>query len=57
MMENFAFAAFYNLCAIPLAVFGVVTPLIAALAMSGSSIFVTLNALRLAPGAAKTRQS
>ncbi|VAW08305.1 Type cbb3 cytochrome oxidase biogenesis protein CcoI; Copper-translocating P-type ATPase, partial [hydrothermal vent metagenome] len=48
MLENFAFAAVYNLCAIPLAVFGFVTPLIAAAAMSGSSIIVTLNALRLA---------
>jgi len=48
VIENFAFAAFYNACAIPLAVFGFVTPLIAALAMSGSSTVVTLNALRLA---------
>ncbi|MEM9014932.1 MAG: heavy metal translocating P-type ATPase [Pseudomonadota bacterium] len=48
VIENFAFAAFYNACAIPLAVFGFVTPLIAALAMSGSSLVVTLNALRLA---------
>lgn len=47
MQENFAFAALYNLCAIPLAVFGFVTPLVAALAMSGSSVIVTLNALRL----------
>lgn len=47
LMENFAFAAFYNFCAIPLAVFGFVTPLVAALAMSGSSLVVTLNALRL----------
>ncbi len=47
IIENFAFAALYNACAIPLAVFGFVTPLIAALAMSGSSIIVTLNALRL----------
>lgn len=50
VLENFAFAALYNACAIPLAVFGYVTPLIAALAMSGSSMVVTLNALRLAGG-------
>ena len=48
VLENFGFAAFYNACAIPLAVFGFVTPLVAALAMSGSSLVVTLNALRLA---------
>lgn len=48
MLENFGFAALYNLVAAPLAVFGFVTPLIAAVAMSGSSIIVTLNALRLA---------
>ncbi|HPE32493.1 MAG TPA: heavy metal translocating P-type ATPase [Parvularculaceae bacterium] len=48
MLENFAFAAVYNLFAAPLAAFGFVTPLIAALAMSSSSIIVTLNALRLA---------
>ncbi|MEM8771338.1 MAG: heavy metal translocating P-type ATPase [Pseudomonadota bacterium] len=50
VIENFAFAALYNACAIPLAVFGFVTPLIAALAMSGSSMVVTLNALRLTGG-------
>jgi Cu2+-exporting ATPase len=46
-LENFAFAALYNMVTVPLAAFGFVTPLIAALAMSGSSITVTLNALRI----------
>ncbi|MEM9705214.1 MAG: heavy metal translocating P-type ATPase [Pseudomonadota bacterium] len=48
VLENFGFAALYNICAVPLAAFGFVTPLIAALAMSGSSMVVTLNAMRLA---------
>ncbi len=46
-LENFGFAALYNLVAAPAAVLGLVTPLIAALAMSGSSLAVMLNALRL----------
>ncbi len=50
VLENFAFAAAYNAVAVPLAAFGFVTPLIAALAMSGSSVIVILNALRLAKG-------
>ncbi len=45
--ENFAVAAIYNLIAVPLALAGVATPLHAALAMSTSSIIVTLNALRV----------
>jgi Cu2+-exporting ATPase len=50
MLQNFAFAGVYNAVAIPLAVFGIVTPLLAALFMSGSSIIVTLNALRAQKG-------
>ncbi len=46
-LENFAFSALYNLVAAPAAMLGLVTPLIAALAMSGSSLAVTLNALRM----------
>ncbi|MSU89603.1 cadmium-translocating P-type ATPase [Rhodobacteraceae bacterium 2CG4] len=50
MLENFALAAAYNAVAIPLAVAGYATPLAAALAMSGSSICVSLNALRVRRG-------
>ena len=45
--ENFRIATVYNIVAVPLAVIGLATPLIAALAMSTSSITVSLNALRL----------
>ena len=48
--ENFGIAATYNAIAIPVALLGFATPLAAALAMSASSIMVTLNALRLKVG-------
>ena len=49
-LENFSFAALYNLVAAPAAMLGFVNPFVAALAMSGSSLVVTLNALRTGAG-------
>lgn len=47
IMENFSIAIGYNLIAVPIALIGLATPLIAALAMSISSISVSLNAMRV----------
>lgn len=53
ILENFGIAAGYNALVIPLAVAGFVTPLLAAIAMSTSSITVLLNAMRVTRKAAK----
>ncbi len=45
--ENFAISTVYNVIAVPVALVGLATPLIASIAMSASSITVLLNAIRL----------
>ncbi len=45
-LQNISFSLVYNVVAVPAAVLGLVTPLIAAVVMASSSLIVILNALR-----------